>query len=399
MARLILTKHGLRGYRFKFRTFTASILGALLIQSMASAAKPTTSAYEGELISGLRQLILGQHVAAQQHLSALTQRYPQSRLGHLVHADVLAAQAGLSNQIDDYATAKDLVIIARLREQLKNRWDYVHNQGPNRQGQVPTRLLYAGRPGHQLIYVDVPASRLYLFEYLIDRPVAVQNYYVSIGRQGAGKEQEGDRRTPIGIYHTTGYIPGQSLHERYGYGALPINYPNSLDKSRARSGHGIWLHGTEPSWVNRSPLATDGCVSLSNLDFETLYMQLEKHTQTRVIIDDKPAWLPFEELVSLRERPLGILLEWTAAWKRGDKNALLEFYASSASPSISEKLIDRFSAINSQPEFYSYPGETDHLLAVFRIQATTGPVKILEQHWKRQSSNWKIVLETQVDLL
>ena len=399
MARLILTKHGLRGYRFKFRTFTASILGALLIQSMASAAKPTTSAYEGELISSLRQLILGQHVAAQQHLSALTQRYPQSRLGRLVHADVLAAQAGLSNQIDDYATAKDLVIIAKLREQLKNRWDYVHNQGPNRQGQVPTRLLYAGRPGHQLIYVDVPASRLYLFEYLIDRPVAVQNYYVSIGRQGAGKEQEGDRRTPIGIYHTTGYIPGQSLHERYGYGALPINYPNSLDKSRARSGHGIWLHGTEPSWVNRSPLATDGCVSLSNLDFETLYMQLEKHTQTRVIIDDKPAWLPFEELVSLRERPLGILLEWTAAWKRGDKNALLEFYASSASPSISEKLIDRFSAINSQPEFYSYPGETDHLLAVFRIQATTGPVKILEQHWKRQSSNWKIVLETQVDLL
>lgn len=399
MARFIWTKHGLRGYRFKFRTFTASILGALLIQSMASAAKPTTSAYEGELISGLRQLILGQHVAAQQHLSALTQRYPQSRLGHLVHADVLAAQAGLSNQIDDYATAKDLVIIARLREQLKNRWDYVHNQGPNRQGQVPTRLLYAGRPGHQLIYVDVPASRLYLFEYLNDRPVAVQDYYVSIGYQGAGKEQEGDRRTPIGIYHTTGYIPGQSLHERYGYGALPINYPNSLDKSRARSGHGIWLHGTEPNWVNRSPLATDGCVSLSNLDFETLYMQLEKHTQTRVIIDDKPAWLPFEELVSLRERPLGILLDWTAAWKRGDKNALIEFYASSASPFISEKLVDRFSAINSEPEFYSYPGETDHLLAIFRIQATTGPVKILEQHWKRQSSNWKIVLETQFDLL
>jgi hypothetical protein len=118
-----------------------------------------------------------------------------------------------------------------------------------------------------------------------------------------------------------------------------------------------------------------------------------------VIIDDKPAWLPFEDLVSIRERPLGILLDWTAAWKRGDKNALLEFYASSASPFVSEKLIDSFSVINSQPEFYSYPGETDHLLAVFRIQATTGPVQILEQHWKRQSNNWKIVLETQIDPL
>ena len=106
-----------------------------------------------------------------------------------------------------------------------------------------------------------------------------------------------------------------------------------------------------------------------------------------------------QDLVSLRERELGKLLAWTAAWNRGDKNALLKFYASSASPSVSEKLIDSFSVINPQPEFYSYPGETDHLLAVFRIQATTGPVQILEQHWKRQSSSWKIVLESQIDLL
>ena len=118
-----------------------------------------------------------------------------------------------------------------------------------------------------------------------------------------------------------------------------------------------------------------------------------------MIIDDKPAWLPFEDLVSIRKRPLSQLLDWTAAWNRGDKNALLEFYASSATPSVSEKLIDSFPVINPQPEFYSYPGESDHLLALFRIQATTGPVQILEQHWKRQNSNWKIVLETQIDLL
>ena len=151
--------------------------------------------------------------------------------------------------------------------------------------------------------------------------------------------------------------------------------------------------------MNRSPLATDGCVSLSNLDFESLYKQLEKHTQTRVIIDDKPVWLPFEDLASMRENLLGKLLDWSTAWKHGDKNVLLEFYASSASPPISEKLIDSFSVINAQPEFYSYPGETDHLLAIFRIQAQAGPIQILEQHWKRQNSNWKIVLETQIDPL
>ncbi len=139
MVHFISIKHGLRDRRLSIRTFTVSIIGALLIQSMASAAKPTTSTYETELISSLRQLVLGEHVAAQRHLSALTQKYPQSRLGRLVYADVLAAQAGLSNQIDDYASEKDLIIITRLREQLKNRWDYVLNQGPNRQELVPTR--------------------------------------------------------------------------------------------------------------------------------------------------------------------------------------------------------------------------------------------------------------------
>jgi hypothetical protein len=51
MVHFISIKHGLRDRRLSIRTFTVSIIGALLIQSMASAAKPTTSTYETELIS------------------------------------------------------------------------------------------------------------------------------------------------------------------------------------------------------------------------------------------------------------------------------------------------------------------------------------------------------------
>ena len=63
MLHFISIKHGLRDRRLTIRTFTVSIIGALLIQSMALAAKPTTSTYETELISSLRQLVLGEHVA------------------------------------------------------------------------------------------------------------------------------------------------------------------------------------------------------------------------------------------------------------------------------------------------------------------------------------------------
>ena len=79
--------------------------------------------------------------------------------------------------------------------------------------------------------------------------------------------------------------------------------------------------------------------------------------------------------------------------------ALSSVIPTRASPPKSEQLIHSFSVINEQPEFYGYPGEIDHLLAIFKIQARTGSILVLEQHWKRQNNNWKIVLETQISLL
>ena len=86
----------------------------------------------------------------------------------------------------------------------------------------------------------------------------VANFYASIGVAGFKKLREGDQKTPVGVYRITGFIPGRKLHERYGSGALPIDYPNELDQFYERTGDGIWVHGTEPGFVNRAPRASDG---------------------------------------------------------------------------------------------------------------------------------------------
>jgi murein L,D-transpeptidase YafK len=71
------------------------------------------------------------------------------------------------------------------------------------------------------------------------------DYYVTIGKNGAGKNVEGDKRTPLGLYFAGSKLK-QPLDDFYGDGAYPLNYPNELDQRHNRSGSGIWLHGNTP---------------------------------------------------------------------------------------------------------------------------------------------------------
>ncbi|MGA0933716.1 MAG: DUF924 family protein [Pseudohongiellaceae bacterium] len=59
---------------------------------------------------------------------------------------------------------------------------------------------------------------------------------VSIGKNGFGKEVEGDRRTPVDVYRPTLFREDEQLIDFYGLGAYPLNYPNVYDRQRHRPG-------------------------------------------------------------------------------------------------------------------------------------------------------------------
>ena len=98
----------------------------------------------------------------------------------------------------------------------------------------------------------------------------IKETYVSVGINGVGKIKEGDGKTPLGVYFIQKNLPGATLPDLFGVGALTLNYPNAVDAMRNKTGSGIWLHGTPSAQYSRAPEATDGCVVLANPEMEQI---------------------------------------------------------------------------------------------------------------------------------
>ena len=107
-------------------------------------------------------------------------------------------------------------------------------------------------------------------------------------------KRQGDKKTPVGVYHVTSSLPTQRLGDFYGSGAFPINYPNEWDKRQGRNGHGIWLHGTPSNTYSRPPNASDGCVVLANMDLNAISRDLQIGL-TPVIISNSIEWLSLDD--------------------------------------------------------------------------------------------------------
>ncbi|MDP7281532.1 MAG: hypothetical protein QGG39_16830, partial [Candidatus Poribacteria bacterium] len=192
---------------------------------------------------------------------------------------------------------------------------------------------------------------------------------------------------------------------RYGPGALPIDYPNDLDRLYERTGHGIWLHGTEPGFVNRSPLASDGCVSLSNQDFVLLHRLIGDAKLVHVVLDPKPDWINREELVIRREEFTSNLQHWYRAWSINDQTRLDAFYQipnrtiSNQAPrtlrSYNVSLNNPPSLAVEKAHLFAYPGEQNLYVAELNLGSNNlSPIKI-RQYWRLMVGNrWKILIET-----
>jgi murein L,D-transpeptidase YafK len=87
------------------------------------------------------------------------------------------------------------------------------------------------------------------------------------------KRQEGDERTPEGLYSIDARNPGSAYHL-----SLRIDYPNARDKAAAvedgvSPGGDIFIHGQPNGYVGPTLPNdwTDGCIAVSNADIEKLW--------------------------------------------------------------------------------------------------------------------------------
>ncbi|KIC32561.1 L,D-transpeptidase family protein [Leisingera sp. ANG-S5] len=107
----------------------------------------------------------------------------------------------------------------------------------------------------------------------------VLEFPIALGFAPAGdKEQEGDSKTPEGIFRIDRRNPNSAYHLSLG-----INYPQPDDRARAQAagvspGGDIFIHGQPNAVGNLVTLPGDwtaGCIAVSNEQMETLWRLAE----------------------------------------------------------------------------------------------------------------------------
>lgn len=100
--------------------------------------------------------------------------------------------------------------------------------------------------------------------HLCERGASVARYPVAIGGNGAGKEKEGDGKTPLGTYA----LGAPRASSDYGT-FIPIGFPTAAQKKRGVTGGAIGIHGPDRRLqvLGRVAVAlgwTGGCVAVGS---------------------------------------------------------------------------------------------------------------------------------------
>lgn len=157
----------------------------------------------------------------------------------------------------------------------------IRNQVPNQ----PRRVIKPLKIDEAVKSILVKKSENKLIAFFGD---TFKVYRVAIGSNPVGhKVQQGDNRTPEGVYSITIKNPNSR-----GYKSLKISYPNTADRNRAwQAGldpggdiciHGLWWSEQDPQTHWQSNW-TRGCVALNNQQMDELYKYTSVGTTVKIV--------------------------------------------------------------------------------------------------------------------
>ncbi|MBX9675803.1 MAG: L,D-transpeptidase family protein [Methylotenera sp.] len=372
------------------------------------------SLVESLLVKSLLEIAQGNTKQAFATVNELIRTAPNFKLAYLIRGDLLTAQGRPIEAIGGASTnsKSNDEMIEGLRDEARTRIDYYRSD--KKTNQLPNLLIKLTDEQTHVIVVDTVKSRLYLYKNIDGGLEYAADYYVTIGKNGAGKQTQGDKRTPLGVYFA-GKKLTQPLADMYGDGAYPLNYPNELDQHQNKNGFGIWLHGTPTNTYSRPPRASDGCVVLSNPDLNALAPILQSG-KIPVIISDNIEWLNKDksDFQSEEQKTLAEAIDdWRQDWVAQDTDKYLSHYSEqffynggryqkwadykrgiqSAKPKVSINIDDI--------SMFSYPSVQqigqDNIVVVnfeqdFRSPTLQNKMR-KRQYWINENNQWKIIYE------
>lgn len=402
MTRTLSSKLGL--YALLTLASASSVFAASNNNGHSDATLPLNDQYEQLLINGLQDIQDDRIDGALEKLETLVQTNPKFKLAQLIYGDLLMAKAG---PIQDFGgTASRTDALHGLRSEAQVRWQ--HHVAPPGDEQIPAYILNLDPAIKYAIVVDLSRSRLYLYENQPDQPRLVSDYYISIGRNGAIKQREGDLRTPIGVYHITESLDITKLPDMYGTGAFPLNYPNVWDQRHGKGGSGIWLHGTQRDTFSRQPRASEGCVTMSNTDLDAIRPMLQVGL-TPVIIAEKIEWVSANSALTQRQDFDAMLKTWKSDWESRDPERYLNHYSNlfSNQEMNYKAWAQHKRRVNSQKQFinvelkgvtiFNYPGDEKLRVVTFEQDYRSDNLTNIsrkQQFWRlEEDGQWRIIYE------
>ena len=199
---------------------------------------------------------------------------------------------------------------------------------PESSAMLPSGVLRLAEEERFLFWVELQKGRLHVLEKNHAGGMSLKlTVPVSIGKNGFGKQVEGDRKTPVGVYRLTSFLPDAKLIDYYGPGAYPLNYPNVIDRKAGRTGSGIWLHGL-PKDVSSRPLKdSDGCVVIDNDSFEAMADYINTGLTHMILADSGISWIPSRQAAERGRALQDAFSSWRQAWSDKDNAAYLSWYA------------------------------------------------------------------------
>jgi murein L,D-transpeptidase YafK len=369
-----------------------------------TAAAPSAIEPEALLVKTLHAIQSNQLDVALAEVEQVLQAYPNFRLAHLIKGDLLLARSQPLKTMGG-ATGVPLDRLTDLREEARAR---LARQQHERPGDRVPRYLVQLQPDQKFaIVVDTSKSTLYVFENQNGSARYLADYYISSGKNGIDKLREGDKKTPLGVYHVTSSMPKEKLADLYGVGAFPINYPNEWDRREGRGGSGIWLHGTPSDTFSRPPQASDGCVVLTNRDLEAIRQRVQIGL-TPVIISSNVEWVQPQAVTGLRQELSAMVEQWRRDWEGLNTDKYLTHYSQSfnAGGQDYKAFAQQKKQVNGGKQWvkvkldkvsmFLYPGKERLAVVTFDQDYTSSNLanKMRKrQYWIKEGSGWRIVHE------
>lgn len=381
----------------------ALMLAASLLPQVVLAENINSDA-ERKFISAIDNISNNQIDEAIKQFSQLAEEAPKFTLAKLIYADLLASRSGVVRTLGDHSLLAPEKLKA-LKDEALSRVQY--HQQKDFDNRLPKDLVQMTDDMPYAIMVDISLSRLYLFTNNQGEPKLIKDFYASSGKAGADKYVKGDNKTPLGVYFITGRIPDAKLPPKYGAGALPLNYPNSWDLQMKKTGNGIWLHGSPVETYSRPPQASEGCISLTNIDFAELDQMVDIKA-TPVIIGNSLQWIDRSQWQTQRNRFNQLIKDWEQDWESRIAKKYVTYY----SPDFKTHK-DNFTSwttrrtrANSAKKYieldirnlslFTYPDEKGMLVASFSQEYRSNNYQGTEfkrQYWRKEQNSWKVVYE------